>query len=92
MVGSWVPASAPDDALRAVVEFKVDGTVVSRCCLDDMLLPLPDALSSVSWRCSIKMGDLLFTGEAGDRFVLAPGMRLTATVDGQDVLDVKVRR
>jgi hypothetical protein len=38
------------------------------------------------------MGDLLFTGEAGDRFVLTPGMRLTATVAGKDVMDVKVRR
>ena len=85
-------AVAPKFALHAVVEFKGDGNVVSRCCLDDMLLPLHDALSSVSWRCSIKMGDLLFTGDAGDRFVLTPGMRLTATVAGKDVMDVKVRR
>lgn len=92
MVGTWVPVAASDDALHTVVEFKVDGNVVSRCCLDDMLLPLHDALSSVSWRCSIKMGDLLFTGDAGDRFVLTPGMRLTATVAGKDVMDVKVRR
>ena len=91
IVGDWVPAESIDDVLHAIVEVKVDDTVVSRHCLADMRLPLADALSAVSTRCSIKMGDLLFTGDAGKAFTLSPGMRLTASIGDNRVLDVKVR-
>ena len=91
IVGDWVPAESIDDVLHAIVEVKVDDTVVSRHCLADMSLPLADALSAVSTRCSIKMGDLLFTGDAGKAFTLSPGMRLTASIGDNRVLDVKVR-
>ena len=91
IVGDWVPAASVEDVLHAIVEVKVDDTLVSRHCLADMRFPLADALSAVSTRCSIKMGDLLFTGDAGTPFVLSPGMRLTARIGDRNVLDVKVR-
>ena len=91
IVGEWVPVADIDDPLQEVVEVKVDDRVVSRCCLAEMRMPLADVLSAVSGRCSIKMGDLLFTGETGERIVLAPGMRLKASIGGREVLDVKVR-
>ena len=69
----------------------IDGTVVSRYCLADMQHPLDELLAGVSTRCSIKMGDLLFTGDAGPQHTLVQGNRLTATVGGRQVLDVKVR-
>ena len=50
-----------------------------------------DLLAAVSTRCSIKMGDLLVTGDAAAGRILAPGDRLTAEIDGRPVLDVKVR-
>lgn len=91
IVGDWVDVSSLDDALHAVVEVKVDDTVVSRHCLTDMVWPLADMVSAVSTRCSIKMGDLLFTGDCGPRVVLKPGMRLTATLGDVPLLDVRVR-
>ena len=91
IVGEWVEAASLDDALHAVVQLMVNGEIVSRCCLGEMVWPLSDMLSAVSTRCSIKMGDLLFTGDAGLCHVLAPGDHLTATVAGQPVLDIKVR-
>ena len=92
IVGDWVTVSSIDDPLHAVVEVKVDDTVVSRCCLADMTWPLEDVMAAASTRCSIKMGDLLFTGDCGPGLSLTPGMRLTATVGDTQVLDVKVRR
>jgi len=91
MVGEWVPVAGIDHPLDEPVEVKVDDTVVSRCCLADMRWTLDEALSALSCRCSIKMGDLLFTGATGAPVVLSPGMRLTASIGGNAVLDVKVR-
>ena len=91
IVGDWVETATVADALHETVELLIDGEVVARHCLADMLRPLDELLSGVSVRCSIKMGDLLFTGDAGPGHVLAPGNRLTALVGGKPVLDVKVR-
>lgn len=91
VVGEWVEAASLDNAAHAAVEVKVNDEVVSRNCLDDMRQSLEELLAGVSVRCSIKMGDLLFTGDTGEGHVLAPGDRLTATIGGKPVLDVKVR-
>ena len=91
IVGDWVPVTDFDDPLHVPVEVKVDDTVLACCCLADMRWPLDEALAAVSCRCSIKMGDLLFTGDTNERFVISPGMRLTASIGGKGVLDVKVR-
>ncbi len=91
MVGDWVEATSVADPLHQPVEVMIDGTVVSSYCLADMQHPLDRMLAGVSTRCSIKMGDLLFTGDAGPQHTLVPGNRLTATVDGRQVLDVKVK-
>lgn len=92
IVGDWVTASGIEDPLHAVVEVKVDDTVISRSCLADMTWPLDVAMAGASTRCSIKMGDMLFTGDTAPGFTLAPGMHLTATIGDVQVLDVKVRR
>lgn len=91
IVGDWVQTSELDDPLHEPVEVLVGDNVVARCCLSDMRMPLDDMLSRVSNRCSIKMGDLLFTGEAGHGVALQPGHHLTARIAGRQVLDVKVR-
>ncbi len=89
IVGDWMPAS--EDALHAPVEIRVGEQVLSCRCLADMVLPLDEMLAAVSTRCSIKMGDLLLTGDAGEGHVLAVGDRLTACIGDRQVLDVKVR-
>ena len=92
VVGDWVTVSGTEDPLHAVVEVKVDDAVICRCCLADMIWPLDDVMAAASTRCSIKMGDMLFTGDCAEGLTLVPGMRLTATVGETQVLDVKVRR
>ena len=91
IVGEWIPTNDVDDALHVPVEVTVDGQVVASHCLADMIHPLDELLAGVSTRCSIKMGDLLFTGDAGPCHTLFPGERLAATIGGRPVLDVKVR-
>ncbi len=91
IVGDWVETSAIEDPLHAVVEVTVNEETVARCCLAEMRMPLAELLSAVSTRCSIKMGDLLFTGDAGEGHTLVPGDRLRATIDGRQVLDVNVK-
>lgn len=91
IVGDWVETSAIEDPLHAVVEVTVNEETVARCCLAEMCTPLAELLSAVSTRCSIKMGDLLFTGDAGEGHTLVPGDRLRATIDGRQVLDVNVK-
>jgi len=91
IVGDWVDLSRLDDPLQALVEVKVDDSVLSRRCLADMVWPLADMVSAVSTRCSIKMGDILFTGDCGKPLSLAPGMHLTASMGDVPLLDVRVR-
>ena len=91
IVGDWVLCSTVDDPLHAVVETRVGEELVSAHCLADMRHSLDELIAACSTRCSIKMGDLLMTGDAGSAHVLAPGDKLTASINGQQVLDVKVR-
>ena len=91
IVGEWVEHDADHHALDTAVQLAVNGQEVANCRLADMRCPLDDLLAAVSSRCSIKMGDLLVTGDAAGGKVLAPGDRLTAVIDGRPVLDVKVR-
>lgn len=91
IVGDWIPVSDAGEAMNAPVELKVGDKLESQCCLADMRYPLEELIAAVSTRCSIKMGDLLFTGDAGEGRVLTPGEHLTACIGGQQVLDVKVK-
>ena len=91
IVGDWVETSSIDDPLHAVIEVTINEETVARRCLADMCTSLDELLSAVSTRCSIKMGDLLFTGDAGKGHILQPGDRLIATLNGRQVLDVNVK-
>jgi 2-keto-4-pentenoate hydratase/2-oxohepta-3-ene-1,7-dioic acid hydratase in catechol pathway len=91
IVGEWVDAASCPNVLETMVQITVNGEVAASRCLSDMHHQLADLLAGVSMRCSIKMGDLLITGDAGEGHVLAAGDRLGASVDGHPVLDVKVR-
>jgi 2-keto-4-pentenoate hydratase/2-oxohepta-3-ene-1,7-dioic acid hydratase in catechol pathway len=73
------------------VEVKVDDVAVSRCRLADMIWSLDDVMAAASTRCSIKMGDLLFTGDAAPAVPLSAGMHLSASLGGRPLLDVKVK-
>ena len=91
IIGDWVETAAVDDPMHAIVEVRVGDTVVSAHSLADMHQSVDELLSAVSRRCSIKMGDLLLTGDAGAGHTLAPGDHLTASIAGRQVLDVKVK-
>ena len=91
MVGDWIQVADVESPLDAVVEARVGDDIVSSCCLAQMHLPLDEMIAAVSTRCSIKMGDLLLTGDTAAGHKLAPGDKLTASVGGKQVLDVKVR-
>lgn len=91
IVGDWIPVAEVDDPLHEAVEVRVGDKLVSRHCLAEMCMPLAEMLAGVSTRCSIKMGDFLFTGETGEGITLQPGQRLSATIAGKPVLNVSVR-
>ena len=91
IVGDWIPVDGIDDVYGMPVEFRLGEQVLAQCCLADMRHPLEELVAVVSTRCSIKMGDMLFTGDAGEGHTMSPGDHLTASVGGRQVLDVKVR-
>ena len=91
IVGDWVAVPAGEDVTRVPVEFQINGETVSQHSLSQMRVPLDELVSLVSTHCSIKMGDMIFTGDAGSRHDLVPGDHLSAMIAGQQVLDVKVR-
>lgn len=91
IVGDWVTTSSIDEPLNTSLVFMVNGETVSQCCLADLVHPVNNLLVAISTRCSIKMGDMIFTGDAGPGCTLQPGDRLTATMADRQILDVKVR-
>ena len=91
ILGDWVTVEDLDDTLHEVVEVMIDGSVVSSHCLADMRWSVADMIAGVSSRCSIKMGDVIITGETARATALTPGNHLTASIGGKQVLDVKVR-
>lgn len=91
IVGDWVAVADCDSVTHVPVEVSVNGWLAARPCLADMRHPLEELIAAVSTRCSIKMGDLLFTGDAAPALALSPGDHLTACVMGRQVLDVKVK-
>lgn len=91
IVGDWVEVASIDDANKTPVEVMVNGVLMSQYSLADMHYQLDEMLAGVSTRCSIKMGDILFTGDTGKGHVLVPGDRITATIGGKQILDVKVK-
>ena len=91
IVGDWIAADQCDDVLHVPVKVEMNDEVVAQRCLADMNQPLEELIAATSIRCSIKMGDLLFTGDAGEGRAVTPGDHLTASIGGHRVLDVKVR-
>ncbi len=91
IVGEWVMTATVDDPLNAVVEARVGEDIISAHCMAEMRHQLNDLIAACSTRCSIKMGDLLITGDTAAGVVLKPGNRLTACIGQQQVLDIKVR-
>lgn len=91
MVGDWVEVASVDDATSTPVVIMVNGEVVSQYSLADMHCHIDELLASVSTRCSIKMGDLLFTGDAGQGHVLSPGDQITAHIGDKQILDMRVK-
>lgn len=91
IVGDWVTCATEDDPLRAVVETRVGENIVSAHSLSDMRHSLDDLIAACSRRCSIKMGDLLITGDTAGELVLESGNKLMAFIGSQQMLDVKVR-
>lgn len=91
IVGDWIAVDQCDDVLHVPVKVEMNDEVVAQRCLADMNQPLEELIAATSIRCSIKMGDLLFTGDAGDGRAVTPGDHLTASIGGHRVLDVKVR-
>ena len=91
ILGDWVEKASLESPIHATVQAMVDGNEVSSCCLADMSQPVDELLAAVSARCSIKMGDLILTGDVAEGHLLAAGNHLTASIDGRQVLDVKVK-
>jgi len=91
IVGDWVKTSEVSDVSHIVVDTAINGKPISSCCLADMTVSVDHLIALVSERCSIKMGDLLFTGDTAQGHHLAAGDRLTASINGNVVLDVKVK-
>jgi len=91
IVGDWVMTHEVDDPLHAMVHACMGESDLSCQCLAAMNHSLDNLIAACSARCSIKMGDLLVTGDTAAGHVLQPGDKLTASIGQRQVLDVKVR-
>jgi 2-keto-4-pentenoate hydratase/2-oxohepta-3-ene-1,7-dioic acid hydratase in catechol pathway len=69
----------------------VDGETVQRGHTADMLFKVDEIIAYVSQFCTLKIGDLLFTGTPVGVGPVSVGQHLQGYLEGEKVLDFHVR-
>ena len=72
-------------------ELAVNGTVRQRGCTAEMLHSVDRIIAAVSQYTTLRMGDLLFTGTPAGVGPVAPGDCLTATLEGDELLNFDIK-
>jgi fumarylpyruvate hydrolase len=80
-ISTLVPA-ATIDPTRGAIELRVDGQVVQRCDLADLIWPVADVIAALSRAVRLEPGDLIFTGTPDGVGPIARGASLVGTLDG----------
>jgi fumarylpyruvate hydrolase len=81
-VGLLVPYSAETLADEAIIALDVDGETRQQGSLADMIWPLADIISALSFLVTLAPGDVIFTGTPEGVGPVARGQRVSARLDG----------
>lgn len=91
ILGEWVPMDEVGDVQNVPFRLEIDGTVVQKGCTKDMLFGVDELIAYVSRFCTLKTGDLLFTGTPAGVGPVHVGEHLEGFLGDKKVLSFNVK-
>ena len=91
VLGTFVPTEKFADIQDLHFHLDIDGQTVQRGHTADMLFKVDEIIAYVSQFCTLKIGDLLFTGTPVGVGPVSVGQHLQGFLEGEKLLDFHVR-
>lgn len=90
-IGTFVPVNRVEDVQSVNFHLEIDNQVVQRGNTADMLFKIDEIIAYVSQFCTLKIGDLLFTGTPVGVGSVSIGQHLQGYLEDEKLLDFYVR-
>ena len=91
VVGDWIPKEKMGDLQNVHFRLDIDGNTVQEGHTADMIFTVAQIIEYVSGFCTLKTGDLIFTGTPVGVGPVSVGQHLQGYLEGTNVLDFHVR-
>ena len=91
VVGDWVDKEVISDLQDLHFSLDIDGQTVQEGNTADMIFPVDRIIEYVSGFCTLKTGDLIFTGTPVGVGPVSIGQHLQGFLEGKKVLDFHIR-
>lgn len=90
-IGDWIPVERFKDVQQLNFHLDIDGKTVQRGYAGDMLFKIDQIIAYVSRFCTLKIGDLLFTGTPVGVGPVQVNNHLEGYLEDEKVLDFYIR-
>lgn len=90
-IGDWIPVERFKDIQQLNFHLDIDGKTVQRGYAGDMLFKIDQIIAYVSRFCTLKIGDLLFTGTPVGVGPVQVNNHLEGYLENEKVLDFYIR-
>lgn len=90
-IGDWIPVERFKDIQQLNFHLDIDGKTVQRGYAGDMLFKIDQIIAYVSRFCTLKIGDLLFTGTPAGVGPVQVNNHLEGYLEDEKVLDFYIR-
>lgn len=90
-IGDWIPVERFKDIQQLNFHLDIDGKTVQRGYAGDMLFKIDQIIAYVSLFCTLKIGDLLFTGTPVGVGPVQVNNHLEGYLEDEKVLDFYIR-
>lgn len=90
-IGDWIPVERFKDIQQLNFRLDIDGKTVQRGYAGDMLFKIDQIIAYVSRFCTLKIGDLLFTGTPVGVGPVQVNNHLEGYLENEKVLDFYIR-
>ena len=91
VVGDWIPKEQIADLQDLHFNLDIDGKTVQQGHTADMIFPVARIIEYVSSFCTLKTGDLIYTGTPVGVGPVSIGQHLQGYLEGKNVLDFHIR-
>ena len=91
VIGDWMPIGKIADIQNVNFHLDIDGKTVQNGNTSDMLFTVDKIISYISKFCTLKMGDILYTGTPAGIGPVHPGNHLQGYIEDEKLLDFHVR-